>query len=317
MTGAHIYRMKARTDLWTGDADGKPGRTIPTGLVGSIRWWFEVVVRGLGGSACDPSNTGNRCPDRQGRRCVACELFGCTGWARKFRFDVLDHQGSIQQAQIKRDTAFLLRFMPLRPVAPEEWALLDLSLRLIAGCGALGGKTVYKPSDEPGRENAAHHKDYGLVAIEGPPKPKVEPKSKDELRAYLGASRWRRVDHDGFAWASLEHFWCVPDRYLARQSANESRFNRVMGRPEPKRQSSRNDSWLAGRRAGSGRQPESKKVFSFRDPPRTFGFTDGGQADLETIKTRLRQAWQDDGFDDSEIRDGSAILAELLGGADR
>jgi len=313
MTGERTYHTKALTDLWTGDADGRPDRLIPTGLLGSIRWWFEVVVRGLGGSACDPSNARNRCPDRDGRRCVVCELFGCTGWTRKFRFDVLDGDGNVQQEQITRGQTFQLRFTPLRPIGPEEWALLDLTLRLIADYGAVGGKTVYKPSDEQGRQKASHHQDYGLVRIENAPE--IEPKSAGELRAFVRASRWRRVDHGRFAWASLTNFWCVPDRYLARQNPNDSTFNRVIGRPEPKRESNRNDSWLAGRRAGGGRQPESKKVCCFKDPPRTFGFTDDGEFSLETIKTRLRKAWQDDGFDQSEVRDGNAILAKLLGGA--
>jgi len=46
-------------------------------------------VRGLGGHACDPTSE-ERCPDKDGRRCAACELFGCTGWARKFRLKVSD-----------------------------------------------------------------------------------------------------------------------------------------------------------------------------------------------------------------------------------
>jgi CRISPR-associated protein Cmr1 len=46
-------------------------------------------VRGLGGYACDPTSE-NRCPDKNGNRCAACDLFGCTGWARKFRLKVSD-----------------------------------------------------------------------------------------------------------------------------------------------------------------------------------------------------------------------------------
>jgi len=101
--GERIYRLRALTDLWTGDLNGKPDRLITTGLLGSIRWWFELLVRGLGGSACDPSPEDRkmnppecRCPNKKvekandpGHHCVVCELFGCTEWARKFRFEVL------------------------------------------------------------------------------------------------------------------------------------------------------------------------------------------------------------------------------------
>jgi CRISPR type III-B/RAMP module RAMP protein Cmr1 len=145
-----LYTLKALTDIWTGDVAGKGGRLIPTGLLGSIRWWFEILVRGLGGKACDPTVKEVCCPDKAGRHCVVCELFGCTGWARKFRFEVLDEDGQPKQDQIRKDETFILRFTELRPIREEEWCLLDLTLRLIAEYGAIGGKTVLKPSDEPG-----------------------------------------------------------------------------------------------------------------------------------------------------------------------
>lgn len=104
-----VYTIKALTDIWTGDADGKGERLITTGLLGSIRWWFEVLVRGLGGSACDPSledrknyPRSSRCPaqvnerTKDGHHCVVCELFGCTGWARKFRFQVLEENDNVK-----------------------------------------------------------------------------------------------------------------------------------------------------------------------------------------------------------------------------
>jgi len=260
------WRMKALTAIWTGDRNGHPGRLVTTGLLGSIRWWFEILVRGLGGRACDPTNAGSRCPDRQGRRCVVCELFGCTSWARKFRFDVFDAQGHVQQDQISAGDTFQLVFTPFRPLRSEEWALLDATVRLIADYGALGGKTVYKPSDENGRQAAAHHRDYGLVSVEQRPD-EIDSVGLARLEAYVGDQRWRRVDHGNFAWASLGAFWCVTGRHLARQGANDSIFNKVIGRPEPKRRSSQGDSWLAGRRAGSGQDPESKKVFRPPDHP--------------------------------------------------
>lgn len=91
------YELTAKTDLWTGNADREPNRLITTGLLGSIRWWFEVLVRGLNGHACDPTRT--QCEGRS--HCVVCELFGCTGWARKFRFEVLDKDGNVQADQIQ------------------------------------------------------------------------------------------------------------------------------------------------------------------------------------------------------------------------
>lgn len=305
------YHIKALTDIWTGDLNGNPDRTITTGLLGSVRWWCEVLVRGLGGHACDPTRDGNRCPDREGKHCVVCELFGCTGWARKFRFEILDANGKVKKEQIKKENTVIFCFTPLRPIRNEEWALLDLTLQLIAEYSAIGGKTVYKPSDEQSRQDAPHHKDYGLIQIIK--RPEISPVSEQNLRRYVTESRWRKPSHNDFAWASLANFWCVKDRYLARQDSQKSTFNRVIGRPEPKSQSQSGDSWLAGRRASRGQLAESKKVFSFKDPPRTFGFVEKAnnlQNRLQSLKDHLESDWQD--FHDTEFKHGSEILASIL-----
>ncbi len=305
--------LRALTPIWTGDADGQNRRFIPTGLLGSIRWWFEVIVRGLGGPACDPSDSQARCPDKDDRHCVACELFGCTGWARKFRLQALDEAGKTQSAAIRKEVTFKLRFVPLRPLRPEEWALIDLTLRLIAEYGALGGKTIYKPSDEPSRQNQTHHLDYGLVEIAQAPS--IVMKTLDPLKAYASERRWRRLQPGDAAWASLDQFWCVNGRYLARQSGSQSSFNRVIGRPEAKAQAGRNDSWLAGRRAGHGGEPESKKVFSFKSPKRTFGFVKPGSEAFEDVKQKLKGPWPT--LKDGEFVEGSRIPAVLLTKASR
>lgn len=307
---SRTYTFKTLTKIWTGDINGKADRLITTGLLGSSRWWYEVVARGLGGAPCDPSDT--KCIDR--KHCVACELFGCTGWARKFRFDVLDFETDAEgrPKQITKDQTFKLRFTPLRAARDEEWALLDLTLRFIAEHGAIGGKTVFKPTDETSRQGQIHHQDFGLIELVEAPD--VAPStSRSALEAYVGDSRWRSVPQNGFAWASLANFWSVPGKYLARQDANGSTFNQGIGRGEPKNRAGSGDSWLAGRRAGNGRPGESKKVFSFREPPRTFGFVkpNGGNdaIALDTIKQRLETAW---GSSESDDQDGEANDAVQL-----
>lgn len=317
------YTLAALTDIWTGDADRRGDRTIPTGLLGAIRWWFEVLVRGLGGAACDPTDKDNRCPapgkkpTDSGHRCVVCELFGCTGWARKFRFEILDETGKVKAAQIKKDQTFKLRFIELRPIQPVEWALLDLTLRLIAEYGAIGGKTVLKPSDEPSRANAAHHRDYELVHIVECPL-NLPSRGRKQLEDYVRQHRCPDLAHKAFAWASLENFWCVKGRHLARQNSNASTFNRVIGRPEQKPQSHQEDSWLAGRRARRGANPqpsESKKVFSFKEPlsaRRTFGFVNPASQTLDGMRQRLKVVWPD--LNDEKFLTGAAILKRLLEG---
>jgi len=96
--------VRTLTPVWTGGVDGSCDRLHETGLLGSLRWWYEAIVRGLGGYACDP--TEHSCifdeekyrkskadDERQRLRdagvCDACQLFGCTGWARRFRLQVI------------------------------------------------------------------------------------------------------------------------------------------------------------------------------------------------------------------------------------
>ncbi|CAD6492493.1 MAG: RAMP superfamily protein [Candidatus Argoarchaeum ethanivorans] len=97
--------IKTLTPIWTGDADGKCSEIKETGIIGSMRWWYEAIVRGLGGYACDPTSddkcelddkklkksleSGMSVQDAMDEQiCPACQLFGCTGWRRRFRVEI-------------------------------------------------------------------------------------------------------------------------------------------------------------------------------------------------------------------------------------
>ena len=143
MCEAKRYGFTAMTDVWTGSADGESNTVNSVGLIGSVRWWYENLIRWMGGYACDPNddNPEERCNGKD--HCVACELFGCTGWARKFRFGVYDESGeTVKHKQIKKGDVFFLRFDPIRPISDVEWALLHMTMRLISDYGAIGGRTT-------------------------------------------------------------------------------------------------------------------------------------------------------------------------------
>ncbi len=97
--------LKTLTPIWTGGIDGTMDRIHETGLLGSLRWWYEAIMRGLGGSACDPSEhtcifdeekyRKSRATDehqrlREAGVCDACQVFGATGWRRRFRLEIVD-----------------------------------------------------------------------------------------------------------------------------------------------------------------------------------------------------------------------------------
>jgi CRISPR-associated protein Cmr1 len=222
--------------------------------------------------------------------CPACQLFGCTGWARKFVLHILDKDGKVKVGRAEKNEELIFEFIPLKGISTEEWSLLNLTLHFIAEYGAIGGKTVFKPSDENGREGEHHHSDFGLIEII---ESKLSILPKKDLENYVKSSLQYHMNRESPKWVSIKNFWCVKGKYLARQDGNNSTFNKVLGRKEPKNQanqlSNSNDDiskWLAGS------QKESKKIFSFKTSPRTFGFINPDiQIDFDTIKGRLKEVW--------------------------
>ncbi|HXF70261.1 MAG TPA: type III-B CRISPR module RAMP protein Cmr1 [Thermoflexus sp.] len=113
MTAIQIV-LRTLTPLWTGGVDQTCDRLHETGILGSLRWWYEAIVRGLGGYACDPTAESSeaRCSFdnkayekaktrtrkheeeaiREGLRtvCPVCYVFGCTGWARLFQLRAVE-----------------------------------------------------------------------------------------------------------------------------------------------------------------------------------------------------------------------------------
>ncbi len=145
MTQGMTIQLRTLTPIWTGGVDQKPDRLHETGLIGSLRWWYEALVRGLGGYACDPTSSADRCPDLDGKHCVACELFGCTGWGRKFKLVVEDGEGKVIEKALERNMEFVLEFVELRSIAKEEMWLLAKTVEVAAKYGSIGGKTTLKP----------------------------------------------------------------------------------------------------------------------------------------------------------------------------
>jgi CRISPR-associated protein Cmr1 len=105
--------LRTLTPMWTGGVDGQSNRLQETGVIGSLRWWYEIIVRGMGGYVGDPTanNPDRRCRFdaeayqkalRQGasreeavpeglKGLGAVEyLFGATGWARLFGLRALN-----------------------------------------------------------------------------------------------------------------------------------------------------------------------------------------------------------------------------------
>jgi CRISPR-associated protein Cmr1 len=88
------YRLHIKTPLWTGDIDSKSDSLQSTGIIGSLRWWMEAVLRGMDKFACGPVGD-ERCPEESSgsdkkinQYCSACLIFGATGLRRLFRMEM-------------------------------------------------------------------------------------------------------------------------------------------------------------------------------------------------------------------------------------
>lgn len=288
-------RLKTLTPIWTGGVDQDCDRLHETGLLGSLRWWYEALVRGLGGHACDPTGDA-RCPDNDdGKRCVACELFGCTGWGRKFRIQVLGANANIvETALLNANTDFALRFFELRPLEAEERWLLVKAVEVAAKYGALGGKTTLKPQKRPKVGD-----DYGIVQW----KDGSQFQKKSEIEKYLARSCWRnpQVEEPDLRW-----FFFVQGAFLWRRQINALIGLSEDGHPTVGHEDYHD--FLRGRLGSPNTPAVSKKIFSFRaDGGRIWGYArDEEMRDkvIEKVKALL-------GKGSHRAKTGEELLREL------
>lgn len=164
MSGSLSATLQPLTPVWTGDSNGDGGCIRETGIAGSLRWWYETIIRGLGLYACDP--TVQSCIYDSKKQlesiCLACQLFGCTGYSRRFQLRVEGggNAGSLQE--VKRQNPgknnhrgwripskvagpFTLHFLPMRPgsLGDFERAAIYYTLHVIETYGAIGAKTSH------------------------------------------------------------------------------------------------------------------------------------------------------------------------------
>jgi CRISPR-associated protein Cmr1 len=156
--------IQLKTPMWTGGVDPITDRLHETNLIGSLRWWYEALIRGLGEFACDPTGD-SRCPDEDGKKCVVCELFGCTGEARKFRLLVRENTSYLMTEEtvlipsgrihyprkpnqksrpggwfLSRDSIIGTAKLTFVPIGDVNLNYLCIILVLIESYGAIGGK---------------------------------------------------------------------------------------------------------------------------------------------------------------------------------
>lgn len=161
--------LKTLTPLWTGGVDGTMDRVHETGILGSLRWWYEAIVRGLGGWVCDPTSDEKcrydpkdpRPPKKQ--LCAACYVFGATGWQRRFRISVVEDDVSDAAIQhpVRANRSYTDRkgktrtptwyfphkpkkgvfFLQIQPLGQEPPEIMAGLVQFVADWAGLGART--------------------------------------------------------------------------------------------------------------------------------------------------------------------------------
>ena len=315
-------KIRTLTPLWTGDVDRECKSIKETGIIGSLRWWYEALVRGLGGYACDPTSD-RKCELKQDKFneaiksgksiqgaldeqiCPACQLFGCTGWRKRFRLETVGLNdddfipGRRQKSGLKAGKEISLKFTLLSEIRPEEKWLFKITLWIIENYGAIGGRTTWKP-------NSSWGTDYGLIKIEdygeikncGFESGKEEvirwlKRNKEDIKRNLGKKNNKN-------WFNFKFYWILPNDYL-----NRSEMNKIVNRDESgdyTKSADNFDKWLGGDKG------ESKKIFSFEEPEKkVFGYV-RNEEEMYKVKEKL----QNIGKNISILGTGENIIEEVL-----
>ena len=296
-------KIRTVTPLWTGDVDRECKGIKETGIIGSLRWWYEALVRGLGGYACDPTSA-IKCELKQDtfnnaiksgksiqealdeQLCPACQLFGCTGWRKKFRLETggLNDDdfipGKRQNSGLKAGKDFSLTFTLLSEIRPEEKWLFKITLWIIENYGAVGGRTTWKP-------NSSWGTDYGLIEIS----------DYDGIMKWDSEStkekvvNWLKIKEDNNQWFDFKWYWIIEGHYLNKDQMNNLlKLDRVDRKRVIPERGNENDEFLNFLR---GKQGVSKKIFSFdakynNPEPFVFGYV-RNEEEINKIKGMLQK----------------------------
>lgn len=165
--------LESLTPIWTGNAFPEIKDIKASSILGSIRWWYEILCRSLGKKVCNNTcklerddflkdllknkTIENALEDQ--KICPACKLFGCNGWAGKIKL-IVDDRGkkcidrvqvgtrsgtnkkrSLDGKMFEKENGLKLLIYSVKKLTAEEIELLNLTIRIISDYAALGGRT--------------------------------------------------------------------------------------------------------------------------------------------------------------------------------
>ena len=278
------FKLKTLTPIWTGNAGGKCDRLHETGIIGSIRWWYEALIRGLGGYACDPrsKNENERCKFntksyQQNKNlsaelqniCLACQMFGCTGWSKKIRW-IIDDSSTTSNGIKGKNGEFVLHGTEMKTLTDIEKWLLYSVFYIIDRYGTIGGKCMLKPSTN--RERGHHCDDRGKISVTKYGLPKTNKPSN--LTGFLSEQKNKIEKERGkmpAEWPNLKRFFFSP-----AESLNASNYMDLVGLYSD---------FLKGNHRST--PARANKFASFKSGKYFWGYTKDDDAMFDDVKQKL------------------------------
>jgi len=260
-------KIRTLTPLWTGDVDRECKSIKETGIIGSLRWWYEALVRGLGGYACDPTSDRKCIYEGDIKKiCPACQLFGCTGWGRKFRVEITVEEVFRADPSQGFEGILKLHLLEIKTIREEEKWLLKKVFEIIGKYGSIGGRTTRKP-----QRSETIGKDYGLISVENI---EIETKaSRNDVESWLLHNK-RKLSpkNNNEEWPNFKFFFFVQNKFLWR-----SQMNKLMEEIP----------FLSGQKRTKDSPGKSKRIFSFK-AGRIWGYAKNDEM-LKEIENKLRE----------------------------
>lgn len=212
------------TPIWAAGADCRCQRLHETGIIGSLRWWYEAIVRGLGGYACDPTSD-RRCElsgkeksdeERYQKLCPACWLFGTGGWKRRFRLTAdSDSEDTLKLATLSNNNGWWLKKVFEESLCKESKLVfgkvalifvfpnnqdkeifltqLKALLSVMAYCGSIGAKGQYG---------------FGQFSWEDKDGKMDVVNALEQIYTFINTHRFKN-EANAPDWYSLEKFWFI------------------------------------------------------------------------------------------------------------
>ncbi|OQX19630.1 MAG: hypothetical protein BWK75_05460, partial [Candidatus Altiarchaeales archaeon A3] len=254
----------------------------------------EALVRGYGGYACDPTSDGfKKCELKEEKFkkwelkeekfnkalefrksiqkaldeqiCPACQLFGCTGWSRRFRLEI----NNANDKNKGFEGSFDINIIELYPMNESQLLLLWQTFYIIGKYGTIGAKNMLKPS-----LSSPYCSDRGQVEViwkeSAFEKPNLEKHSVEKI---IKENKNGINKENNSEWPNLKYFLFSPD-----ESLRAEKFVELQNMSD----------FIKGDKGDMRAPPRANKFASFKNGKRFWGYTKADENMYKEVFKKLK-----------------------------